>query len=57
VKVGDLVMYRGDGSEAYLDWVGLVIRVNHGTARYALVRWNKAGIDSSHPVKALLVIT
>jgi len=58
VAIGDLVMYRGDDSEAYLDWVGLVINVNPGTARYARVRWNKqGGITSEHPAVALRVIT
>ena len=57
MKVGDLVMYRGDDSEAYLDWVGLVINVNFTIARYALVRWNKSEIVSSHPAKVLRVIT
>ncbi len=58
MKVGDLVKYDGRGSESYLDWVGLVINVNPGTARYARIKWNKQdGITSEHPACALRVIT
>ena len=56
MKVGDLVMYRGRDSEAYLDWVGLVMNVNNGTERYALVKWNRRGITSAHPSNVLRVI-
>ncbi len=58
MKVGDLVKYDGRGSESYLDWVGLVINVNPGIARYARIKWNRQdGITSEHAVGALRVIT
>ena len=56
VKVGDLVMYCGENQESHLDWVGLVMNVNNGTARYALVKWNRRGITSNHPAHVLRVI-
>jgi hypothetical protein len=58
MKVGDLVKYHGSDSESYLDWVGLVINVNPGTARYTRVRWNKQnGVTSEHHPDFLRVIT
>jgi|10_taG_2_1085330.scaffolds.fasta_scaffold129489_1 hypothetical protein len=58
MKVGDLVKYDGGDFELFLDWVGLVINVNPGIARYARIKWNRQdGITSEHPVGALRVIT
>jgi len=49
-------MYCGSNHEPHLDWVGLVLKVNNGTAAYALVQWNKRGITSNHPSSSLQVI-
>ena len=55
MKVGDLVMYCGENHESHLDWVGLVMNVNNGTAR-ARVKWNRHGVTSNHPAHVLRVI-